>query len=425
MSRHINSHLLRKLGMKIVAFAVVVIMLCSISGCTSKVKGEDLMKDIEKNKEMHCENVAVSGADISDFAVRLLQASEEKGKNTLISPMSVLCALAMTANGAKEETLEQMEKVLGLSVERLNHYIYGYMKVLPKEDTCKLSLANSIWFTDHERFTVNPNFLQMNADFYGADVYKTPFDDTTLKDINNWVKNETDGMIPEILDEIPKEAVMYLVNALAFEAEWQDVYTKGQVEKGIFTTENGNRQNIEFMSSEEGVYLVDDDAKGVLKYYKGGSYAFAALLPNEDISVSDYISKLDGEHLNKILENKQSAVVKTAIPKFETEYSTEMSKVLSTMGMPDAFDTDKADFTGLGTSTDGNIFINRVLHKTFISVGEQGTKAGAATVVEAADECALVSDEPKIVRLDRPFVYVLLDCTTNVPFFIGTMMSMQ
>ena len=175
MRRHINRHLLRKFEIKMVAFTVVITLLGSVSGCTSRVKGEDLMKNIKKNEEIHCKDVAVNGADISDFAVRLLQTSEEKGKNTLISPMSVLCALAMTANGAKDETLEQMEKVLGLSVERLNHYIYGYMKVLPQEETCKLSLANSIWFTDHERFTVNQNFLQMNADFYGADIYKTPF----------------------------------------------------------------------------------------------------------------------------------------------------------------------------------------------------------------------------------------------------------
>lgn len=102
-----------------------------------------------------------------------------------------------------------------------------------------------------------------------------------------------------------------------------------------------------------------------------------------------------------------------------------MSEVLSGMGMSDAFDDDKADFTGLGTSTNGNIFINRVLHKTFISVGEQGTKAGAATAIEAVDECALETDEPKVVCLDRPFVYMLIDCEANIPFFIGTMMNVN
>ena len=91
------------------------------------------------------------------------------------------------------------------------------------------------------------------------------------------------------------------------------------------------------------------------------------------------------------------------------------------MGMPIAFDGRTADFTGLGTSTAGNIFISRVLHKTYISVSEQGTKAGAATAVEMVDECAMEYVEPKRVILDRPFVYMLIDCETNLPFFIGAL----
>ena len=104
--------------------------------------------------------------------------------------------------------------------------------------------------------------------------------------------------------------------------------------------------------------------------------------------------------------------------------SPELLKVLCEMGMPDAFHEDKADFENLGSSTKGNIYINRVLHKTFISVGEKGTKAGAVTAVAMADKCAAVAEEPKSVYLDRPFVYMLIDCESNVPFFCGTMMSL-
>lgn len=159
--------------------------------------------------------------------------------------------------------------------------------------------------------------------------------------------------------------------------------------------------------------------------HEDSNFAFVGILPNEDISVSDYIDSLDGEELEQLLAGRQQTSVKTAIPKFETKYSAELSKVLSQMGMSNSFDEEDADFTKLGTSTEGNIYINRVLHKTFISVGEKGTKAGAATVVEMADKCSLEVIEPKTVCLDRPFVYMLIDCDTNIPFFIGTMMNIK
>ena len=405
--------------------AIIFLMMLVITACLPKVQSEDLMKDISANEtDGPCPGV-VAGPDVSDFAIRLLQASNTDGENVLISPMSILCALGMTGNGAKAETLEQMEEVLGIPITMLNNYIYGYRQVLPQSEHCKLNLANSIWFTDDERFIVNPVFLQYNADYYGADIYRTPFDTSTVKDINNWVKNETGGMIPQILDKIPQEAVMYLVNALAFEAEWADVYEKDQVRDGIFTLEDGTTQDVEYMYSEESNYLEDEKATGFLKYYKECNYAFVALLPKEGVSVSEYIASLDGEHVNQLITGRANLTVNTAIPKFESEYSTEMSEVLSDMGMDIAFNKEAADFSGLGTSTDGNIFINRVLHKTFISVAEQGTKAGAATVVEMTDECSFEVTDTKTVYLDRPFAYMLIDCETNIPFFIGTMMNVN
>ena len=366
---------------------------------------------------------AADNAAATDFALRLFRASNEKGKNTLISPLSVLCALSMTANGAKGETREQMEATLGMPIEELNLYISNYMNSLPNTEKYKLHLANSIWFTDDERFTVNEDFLQINADYYGAGAYKAPFDDSTLEDINNWVKKETDGMIPKVLDEIPPEAVMYLVNALAFEAEWAEIYNEYAVSDGTFTKEDGTKQSVEFMYSDESTYLEDDKAIGFKKYYKDRKYAFVALLPNEGVSVDEYIASLDGESLNALLSNAKNTSVSAKMPKFETEYDVEMSKVLQSMGMINAFDGYKADFSGLGTSSAGNLRINRVIHKTFISVAEKGTKAGASTVVEVTDESAPM--EIKSVFLDRPFVYMLVDCENNLPFFIGTMMDIE
>ena len=414
-----------RISLVIISLLLVCAMAVNLTGCTMEVHAKDLMDGITPNQVNALDDLGSQNADVTDFAIRLFKASEESGKNTLISPLSVLCALAMTANGAEEETLAQMEEVLGMTTEELNLYLYSYMQNLPQGEKYKLSLANSIWFTEDERFTVNQDFLQTNANYYGADIYKAPFDKQTLKDINNWVKQNTDEMIPEILDQIPAEAIMYLVNALAFEAEWSEIYEKHQVKDGEFTKEDGTKQDVRFMYGSEGTYLEDEKATGFMKRYKGGKYAFVAMLPNEGVSVSEYIASLDGESLNALLSNPQYATVHTSIPKFETEYKVEMSEILKSMGMTEAFDMYNADFEGLGTSTGGNIYISRVLHKTFISVGEKGTKAGAATVVEMKDGAAAEPTEPKEVYLDRPFVYMLVDCENNIPFFIGTMMDVN
>ncbi len=409
-----------------ISLLLVCAMAVNLTGCTMEVQAENLMEDITP-KEVHVlEDLRARNADVTDFAIRLFKASEETGKNTLISPLSVLCALAMTANGAEEETLEQMEAVLGMTTEELNLYLYSYLKKLPQGDPYKLRLANSIWFTDDERFKVNRDFLQTNADYYGADIYKAPFDGQTCRDINHWVKEKTDKMIPEILDRIPEDAILYLVNALAFEAQWQEVYEKHQVKDGEFTKEDGTKQGAAFMYGMESTYLEDEKAEGFMKYYESGKYAFVAMLPKEGVSVSEYVASLNGESVHALLTNPQHTAVHTAIPKFETEYKVEMAGILKAMGMPKAFDPDLAEFGALGTSTDGNIYISRVIHKTFISVGEKGTKAGAATVVEMKNEsCLLEPQETKEIFLDRPFVYMLVDCENNIPFFIGTMMDIN
>ena len=267
------------------------------------------------------------------------------------------------------------------------------------------------------------SFLQTNADYYGSSIYKAAFDEKTRKDINAWVSDHTDGMIDNILDQIPSEAVMYLINALAFDAEWEEIYEETQVSDGTFAQETGETQSVEMMYSSEHQYLDDGCATGFIKYYADRKYAFAALLPNEGVSVKDYVASLTGAGLLDTLRGAQDVEVKTAIPKFESEYSVEMSDILKSMGMTDAFDEVSADFTGLGRSEAGNIYISRVLHKTFIAVDERGTKAGAATVVEMTCGSAAPIEEPKIVYLDRPFVYMLIDCETSLPFFIGAMMD--
>ena len=412
----------------IISLLLAILIGISCVGCAYEIKSEDLMYGYERKSKdrVNEEPVALPAADnssMTEFAVKLFKASLEEGKNTLISPLSVISALAMTAGGADGETLVQMEKVFGMDRDTLDQYLSSYIGGLPQGEKYKLDLANSIWINNRGNFAPNGDFLQHNADYYGADIYESEFDDTTLRDINNWVKDKTDGMIDSILDKIPAEAIMYLINALAFDSDWEEQYDKYQVREGVFTKADGSRLNVDFMYSGESDYIEDELAVGFIKYYVGREYAFVALLPNEGVSIDEYINSLDGERLNKMLTSPTPATINASIPKFETKYSVEMSEILSELGMTNAFDSTLSDFSKMGTA-DGNIYVNRVLHKTFISVGEKGTRAGAVTAVEVNCESAMMPiEEPKVIYLDRPFVYMLIDCENGIPFFIGAMMD--
>lgn len=143
------------------------------------------------------------------------------------------------------------------------------------------------------------------------------------------------------------------------------------------------------------------------------------MLPNKGTSLFDYVKSLTGESVSAMLAKPQYETVFASIPKFETEYNAQMSETLKEMGMIKAFDMNGADFSGLGNFDRGKIYISRVLHKTFISVGEMGTKAGAASAVELKCGSAM-EDEIKEIYLNRPFVYMIIDCENNIPLFIGT-----
>lgn len=364
-----------------------------------------------------------AGADIVNagaapaFALRLLQTSHKEGTNTLVSPLSAFSALAMTANGAEGQTLAQMEAVLGMPAADMAPFLREYLS------GSELRLANGIWFAEDDRLELKEAFLESSRDAFQAEIRQAPMNRETCDAINAWVRKKTDGMIPAILDEIPEDALVYLVNALAFEASWPEPYWDHQVADSIFTTEDGREQEMELMHSTEHLYLETSTATGFIKPYKDSRYGFAVLLPKEDVPLRDCLDSLTGEELKTLIQNPADAVVYAALPKFEAEFDTELTEVLKEMGMTDAFDAGSADFSGMGTCRDGNLCIGRVKHRTYLSVAEEGTRAGAATMVEILCGAAFNPDI-KTVTLDRPFLYMIVDMEQGFPIFLGTMEDM-
>ena len=389
----------------------------------------NLMAGVEAQKVTVSSQPEEYGPVMTDFAVRLFKNGYKNGENQLISPLSVISALGMAANGAQNETLKEMEDVLGVEHETLNHYLKAFVTNKYKTWENKFTIANSIWFDEGRlgKGTVQRDFLQTNADYYEADLYELKFNRDAKDRINEWVSEKTDGKIPKMLeDDISDDTVMFLVNALSFDADWESSYSEKAVHEEKFITENGSERNAEFMYSREYAYIEDENTTGFVKYYNGRRYAFVALLPNEGIKMSDYVSSLDGQKIENLLKNIDESPVNTKTPKFNVDYSIELKDTLETMGMKLAFDQYKADFYGIAHPTPYPLYIGRVLHKTFFRIDEKGTSAGAATMIDVVFE-GEISDietkEPYTVYLDRPFVYMLIDCKSNAPFFIGTAMD--
>ena len=409
-------------GKQFLAALLAAASVFTVSGCAAGAASvRDLTKGAKNAQTQTLYDTSAvqdTAAALTGFGAKLLQ-NEMQEENPLVSPLSIASALSMTANGAVGETKTQMEQTLGADTGNLNACFSVLQASLGNDK--QLKAANSIWMKDTDTLHVEDAFLQQNADSYAAEIYSAPFDDSTKTAINDWVSKQTDKMIPEILDEIPDGAVMYLVSALAFDAKWERPFKSYEVWEGTFTARGGQEQTGDFLHGAVGQYLSDEHAEGFLKPYADGKYAFAALLPDETTNIENYVNQLTGERLHAILASPIDESVEIALPKFKAEFSAELSENLKALGMTDAFDGVNADFTDLGTSDEGNIYISRVLHKTFIQVDEEGTKAGAATAVEAAAGEALY---PHSVLLNRPFVYMIVDLETKLPIFLGALTAL-
>lgn len=363
----------------------------------------------------------------ADFSINMLKEAIKQETNAIISPVSLITALSMTANGANGETLKQIEKVLGGEIEQLNRV---YSKSVTDGEGVRT--ANSIWIKDTPALKIKQGFIDVNKKHYGAEIFKEKFDGSTLNKINRWVSDNTDGLIKNGLDEVPSDAVMYLVNTVLFDAEWKDKFNSLQViQNQDFTSESGKTQKVTMLSdsidANEYNYFKLGKTEGIIRDYTNG-YSFAALLPNEGISISEALNSFTGNQLAYSLTKRLTAekdkdgvfLLLTKYPKFEFRCSFSFADALKKIGMPLAFDPEKADFSGINEIKSNPLYISEVYHNTSISFTENGTKAGAATYVEMKAGSAKPPENVKMLYFDRPFIYVIFNTSTGTPLFMGT-----
>ena len=365
---------------------------------------------------------------LNSFSVELFKNTvkgdlAQDGKNTLVLPESVAFAMGMTMNGANGNTLSQIQQVMcgGVDTDKFNRNMNLLISNAHSNNTedSKLNIANSIWVKDNDNLVLTEQFALNCKQMYNAELFRTPFDKSTLEKLNGWVNDKTDKMIPKLLDRFEGNEIMCLVNAVAFDSKWENQYEDDDVRENCeFTNAKGDKVDCTMLCSTEKQYIQNGRATGFVKNYKGGKYAFMAVLPNENTSVSNYVSSMTGSEIADLYAGRTTEYdVYTRLPKFKFDYGAELGNTLRSMGITDAF-ADNADFSKMFENTD--CAINRVIHKTHIELDANGTKAAAATAITMRENAAMVTEEPKTVILDRPFVFAIMDTQTGLPVFLGT-----
>lgn len=419
---------------KAAAFVLTLLMLLTVfSGCSDPGSGPkfaalDLMAGVSRGDaavdyDFNAQTQAPQAYEkfvqaVSEFSASLLRETEKEGQNTLLSPVSACFTLAMVQNGAQGDTLREMKKLLGggvVSVENMNqcsNYLRQRLTSFHNE-VGSMQIANSVWVRDG--LDVNRSFLQKNADFFGAGIFSTDFSGPdAAKDMNAWTSYHTNGLIDSIVSQTSESDELYLLNALYLEDLWATEYKSPDVSDGDFHLADGTVQRVSFLHGAER-YIYSENAQGYVKNLKTLPCRFAAVLPNEGTSLTDYIASLDEKELSTLFESMTAtdfAEVRT--PAFSFDFNVSLNEPLQNLGIKKAF-TGQADFTKISSA---GLALSDLVQRTHIELGPQGVKAGAATKAEMTKSASITDYS---VVLDRPFLFLIVDNESNLPVFIGAL----
>lgn len=370
---------------------------------------------------------------LAKFGVELLKANREEGKNALLSPLSVGLALGMTVNGAQGDTLAELESALGLPLDEWNAQCAAMLKDYGElGGSSETNLVNSLWCDDS--FTLRDEFTARCMDIYAAQLFERDLQDpATAQAVNDWVKEATHGLIPSVVDRFPDAAVLALVNAIYFKNAFKYPFVapiEGMEWTMDFFQADGERREPQGMSNgiREESYISYGDGQGVVLPYDDGRLGLLLMLPNEGVTLTDYLASWDGATLQALLDAQRTAEVYLTMPKFKAEWSGDLVSSLQTMGLTAPFDPDRADLSAMGSNAAGDpLYIGQILHKTAFEVNEKGTEAAAVTVEMLYSGSAMIPEpEPYIeLRLERPFVYAIVDLQTAAPLFLGTVETLE
>ena len=355
-------------------------------------------------------------------------------KNLFLSPYSISLALAMTYAGARGDTAQQMASTLQYTLpqEQLHPALNSLDIELSqrgvgakgKDDKgFRLNIVNAIW--GQKGYAFLQDFLDVLAENYGAGVRILDFKDAPEPSritINDWVNDQTEGRINDL---IPKGAIdamtrLVLTNAIYFNAAWQYPFDKDATSDGSFHLLGGGEVMVPMMKETESfTYAEGNDYQAVELPYDGRELSMVILLPQRG-QFTAFEGSLDAKKVDGIISSLDYKKIALTMPKFEFTSDFSLKKTLTALGMPVAF-TETADFSGMDGKRD--LFISDVIHKAFVSVDESGTEAAAATAVIMAATSAPMPEEIINVTVDRPFIFLIRDIQTGAILFLGRVMN--
>jgi serpin B len=356
-----------------------------------------------------------------DFFASVLANNKEKD-NLVVSPLSLNMALAMVWNGANNETRQAIREAMGMGDypdEEVNAWFRKLKETLLKTDpSTKLALANAIWA--RKGFPFRESFYDVNRKWYDAKVSELDFNDPqSVQVINRWCSDNTNGLIKEMIREIPSDLVMYLMNALYFKGEWSEgfAFPKKSTASANFRMENGQTVPAQMMNqTSHQTYYSDEYLSATSLPYGNGAFRMIFVLPNDPVSFDEMIEHLQTPApLAACLNGGMTCEVNLFVPRFKTEFEIDLNKPLTDLGMGIAFDSKKADFGGI---SDQPLFISQVTQKTYIEVNEEGTEAAAITSV-GMEVTSVGPAQPVTFRADRPFLFLIREQSSGAILFIG------
>ena len=323
---------------------------------------------------------------------------EKKGENLIISPLSIFQVLSLTANGAKGKTQSEMlETLQAETIEDLNKINYEILSSFKGFTT--IDIANAVM----TRFTPLNSFTSI------AEKYSAPIEPlVNVQQVNDWCSNKTHGKIKKILDELSEDTAMILLNAVYFKGEWSLRFDKFATQKLPFYNLGTNEVKVETMRQIEYFpYYEDKKAKAIELRFKNDFMSAIIILPSEGTDINKFIDSLSisNEEYTKIIKGLKSAKVNIQLPKFELDFSQNLNEILKDLGMYNAFSASDADFTGLRKLS--GLFINRVIHKSYLKVFEDGCEAAAVTVVDVTDGALPEIEKIRDMKVNRPFLFLL------------------
>lgn len=350
-----------------------------------------------------------------DIFKKVIENSSQT-ENIVISPLSISSALSMTLNGASGATQDSMLVALrlkGLTPEIINNSYKDLTGVLLSVDKRVLiSIANSVWTANN--FVVKKPFIDILTQYYTAESKSfDPVDPLVPKQVNSWIEGKTNGLIKNMLDKLDPNTVMLLINAIYFKGTWTTQFDKDKTTQGSFIKPDGATAQVPMMKQTSDFKIYGGEGFTLAEFpYGQGNFVMDVLLPVGNNGVSDILPSVTDQNLKGWINLMSKRKADVSFPKFKYGYKKELKSILSDMGMGLAF-TDFADFSNI---SDIDLLISFVLHQAFIETNEEGTEAAAATIVGIVPT-AIIS--PYDLNLNRSFLYIIRETTTNTILFIG------